>query len=122
VLKKSSASISSLTHVPSSIYSVSHIPWDELPTGSIVKPTVPVAMTPIPYSSARVYPSAEPIRAGPEGVLKPLSDTREVWHYPCGARCGRSPCVRVRWRSHMSATVEVSCEDEVLRCLGPIVR
>jgi hypothetical protein len=42
---------------------VSHIPRGGLPTGSIAKPTVPVAMTPIPNSSARVYPYAEPVHA-----------------------------------------------------------
>jgi hypothetical protein len=42
---------------------VSHIPRGGLPTGSIAKLTAPIAMTPIPYSSASAYPSAEPVRA-----------------------------------------------------------
>jgi hypothetical protein len=63
VLRERSASISSVMHVPSPIYLVSHIARDVPASGGFAKLTAPIAMTPIPYSPTTAYPSAEPVHA-----------------------------------------------------------
>jgi hypothetical protein len=49
--------------VPSPVYLVSHTDRGATTSGGFAKLTAPIAMTPLPYSSASAYPSAEPVHA-----------------------------------------------------------
>jgi hypothetical protein len=63
MFRERSASISSVIHVPSPIYLVSHAARGAPGGGGFAKFSAPIAMTPIPHFSASVYPSSEPVHA-----------------------------------------------------------